>query len=343
MPEGLPLVSVITPVHDLIDKEKADQFNLLVSLLNLQTYPNFEHIVIDNASKDDTVQLLMDYKSKGYLQFYSEPDMGIFDAYNKGIMRAKGKYVTFLNCDDFIHQITSLTEIVGILEDNNADYTYGISNAIHPEGYVFQFVPAMYNIFQVMPCPLQAMVFKRSILVSEGFFDPKLKLAADYDLIMRVFMKEYGGILYDKNYVTYRLSNKPFTMPERVEAEYRQVYIKNFRNIYPLTNDIVDKMVHLSEFPQDLLEKLSEYFLEENRDDFFAACERMHKMREQAVNGVTETEEEVTDNLELENQEAEIEESSSNTNNPSQESTMQGNSSQHHTPPHHTPPPGFNR
>ena len=92
-----PIITVITPTHNIIDAELTDDFNLLVSLLSKQTCQNIEHLIIDKASNDGTVQLLSDYKSKGYIQFFSEPDSGRFDALNKGIMRARGKYVTFLN------------------------------------------------------------------------------------------------------------------------------------------------------------------------------------------------------------------------------------------------------
>ena len=111
MPEE-PIVSIITPTHNIIKAGLTDEFNLLVSLLSKQTYPDVEHIIIDKASDDDTMLLLKDYKSKGYINFYSEPDTGKFQALNKGIMRAKGKYIAFLSCDDFFHDITAITDVV---------------------------------------------------------------------------------------------------------------------------------------------------------------------------------------------------------------------------------------
>jgi len=279
-----PTITVITPTHNIVNSELTDEFNLLVTLLNMQTYPQVEHIVIDKASNDGTIQLLSDYKSKGYLQFYTEPDSGKFEALNKGIMRAKGKYVTFLSCDDFIHDITALDEIVGLLETNEADYTFAPSYSIHPEGFVIPFIPSMYNAFQGMPCSRQAMVFKKSVLSAEGYFDEKFKYMADFDLIIRLMLKDYAGIYYDKNYVTCRMSSNPFNDPDRVNNECRQIFIKNFRNLYPLTNEIVDKMLTYSEFPPQLLDKLSEHFAPENKADFLAACSEMNRLRIEAMN-----------------------------------------------------------
>ena len=280
----IPKVSIITPTYNLIENDLTDEFNLLVTLLNLQTYPDVEHIVINKASNDETEMLLMDYKSKGYLQFYSEPDSGKYDALNKGIMRAKGKYVAFLSCDDFMHDITALMEIIQLMEENDADYSYAPAYTIHPEGYVFNFEPAMFNTFQVVPCQRQAMVFKKSVLAAEGYFDDKFKIMADFDLMMRLMMKGYVGVYYEKNYVTCRMSEKAIDFAERTEAECRSVYIKNFRSLYPLTNEIVDKIVKYSEFPKPLLDKLSEFYPEEYKDYFYEACEEMHQLRLNALN-----------------------------------------------------------
>ena len=337
MPEEFPLVSVITPVTNLIDSEYIDEFNLLTTLLNLQTYPNVEHIVIDKASKDGTTQLLLDYKSKGYIQMYSEPDSGRYDALNKGIMHARGKYVAFLNCKDFMHDVTALMDIVNIMEEYDAAYSFSPTYAVHPDGYVFNFEPSMYNVFQVMPCALQGMVFNKSVLAKEGYFDTKLKLLADFDLVMRLFMKEYVGVRYDKTYVTHRISNKVLSEPKQAEMECKQIFIKNFRGIYNLTNEIVDKMSATSEFPSDLLEKLAKYFPNEQKAEFLDACETMRKIR--AGEEVEESEE----NSETVNDSSNIEDTdnspqaSNTTANPTQKFSTQPSSLRH------TLPPGFSK
>ena len=347
MAEDLPIISIITPTYNLIEKEKTDEFNLLVTLLNLQTYPNVEHIVINRASNDETEVLLMDYKSKGYLQFYSEPDNGKYEALNKGIMRAKGKYVAFLSCDDFIHDITALFEIVQLMEENEADYSYAPAYTIHPEGHVFNFEPAMFNVFQVVPCQRQAMVFKKSVLVAEGYFDEKLKIMADFDLVMRLMMKEYTGVYYEKNYVTCRMSEKALDFKERTDAECRSIYIKNFRSLYPLTNEIVDKILKYSEFPKPLLDKLANFYPEEYRSYFYEACKEMHQLRLNALNPPAE-ENPIRDesNDTVENSAMPQDQVQQNSVTIQQNTNMlqgQGRNLNSTSPIRHTPPPGFNR
>ena len=279
-----PFVTIITPTYNLLENNLADDFNLLISLLDLQTYPNIEHLVIDNASNDGTIEMLKNYKNLGFFKFYSERDTGKFNAYNKGVMPAKGKYVAFLSCDDFIHDITSIYDIVNVLEANNADFSFAPAYCRHPDGFVFLFAPAMHNAFQVMPCARQAMFFKKSMIEKENYFDEKFKTMSDFDFIMRIIMKGYKPVYFDGNYVTYKLGTKPLQNPQRSEEESKAIYYKNFRSLYPMDDNVLDQMAQYSAFPQPLLEKLSRYFPEADRELFFARCEEMHQLRVNAKN-----------------------------------------------------------
>ena len=68
-----------------------------------QTYIDFEHLIIDGGSKDDTLEIIKEYEPryKGRLRWISEPDKGLYDAMNKGIRMATGEVVGILNSDDF--------------------------------------------------------------------------------------------------------------------------------------------------------------------------------------------------------------------------------------------------
>ena len=279
-----PFVTVITPTHNLLDNNHADEFNLLVQLLDMQTYPNIEHLVIDNASTDGTIEFLKDYKNQGYLTFYSGNDTGKFNAYNKGVMHAKGKYITFLSCDDFIHDITAIYDIVNIMEANNSDFTFAPAYCRHPEGFVFLFAPSMHNAFQVMPCARQAMFFKKSMIEKENYFDERFKLLADFDFIMRIIMKGYSPAYFDTNYVTYKLGVQVQENSQKAEEESKAIFNKNFRTLYPMNEAVLNKMAQLSEFPQPLLDKLAKYFPEADKELFYEKCEQMHQIRLNALN-----------------------------------------------------------
>lgn len=278
-----PDVTVITATSNIIENDQADDFTLLVNLLDRQTYPNIEHLVIDNASTDGTLDLLKEYKNLGYLNFYTEPDNGKFEAYNKGLMRAKGKYVSFISCDDFYQDIAAIQDIVDLMEEEDADFCFFPSYCVHPEGYAFQFVPAILNTFQVTPCPRQAMFFKRSTLEALRGFDDKFKLIADYDLQIRLLMNRLHGVYLERNVITYKMGEQAMKRLTQVEAECNHIFYKNYKALYPMSNEVLDRMVKFSEVPKPLLDKLSVYFPQEDKDLFYEMYENMYNMRNEAL------------------------------------------------------------
>lgn len=285
-----PEVTIITPTSNIVDKGQADDFTLLVNLLDRQTYEFVDHLIIDNASQDGTEVLLKEYKNSGFLTFYSEPDRGKFDAMNKGLLRAKGKYVAFLSCDDFYHDITGIADVVNVMEEEDADFCFFPSYCCHPEGYVFQFIPAMLNTFQVAPCPRQAMFFKKSVLNELRGFDEKFKLLADYDLVIRLVLGGYKGVLFDGNIVTCKLGEQVSKNTTQVEAECNHIFYKNYKNMYPMSNEVLDRMVKFSEIPKPLLDKLAMKFPSEDRDLFYEKYQQMYELRMEAVKNLRQQE-----------------------------------------------------
>jgi len=223
-----PEFTVITATSNIIEKGQADDLGLLINLLDKQTYQFIEHIIIDNASTDGTLDLLKEYKNAGYINFFTEPDNGKFDAFNKGLLRAKGKYVGFLSCDDFYHDITAIDNIIGLMEQENGDFCFFPAYCRHPEGFAFEFVPAIYNVFQCVPCPRQAMIFKKSTL--------------------------------DK-------------------AECKHIYYQNYKSLYPVSDDILDRMVSTAEIPKPLLDKLAAKFPPEDSELFYERYKQMYDLR----------------------------------------------------------------
>ena len=273
-----PEVSIITPTYNLIEAQKTDDFYLQINLLDKQTYPYIEHIIMDNSSSDGTQDLLKEYKNNGYISFFSAPDNGKYDAINKGIDRAKGKYVAILSCDDFYHDITGISDVVTAMEENEADYCVFPTYCIQPDNSVFEYIPSILNVFQVSPCSRQAVIFKKDTLLQMGAFDSKFRLLAHYDLMIRLVMNNANGIYYDKNIATYHLEEQVIKHSGQVIAESSHIYHKNYRSLYPLTDEIIDRIVQISEIPRPLLEIFSKYFPEQE-EEFYERYNQMYEMR----------------------------------------------------------------
>lgn len=276
-----PEVTIITPTKNIVEEGYADDFNILVGLIDRQTYVDIDHLVIDGASTDETLELLKDYKNNGYLNFFSAPDNGKYDAINKGILRAKGKYIGILSCDDFYHDITGIADIVQVMEAENADFCYFPSYCMMPDNDAFLFTPSIYNVFQVAPFPHQAVIYKKQALEKLGYFDSKFKIMADYDLHMRLVLNKFKGIAFDAPIVTYHMGDKAQKFNAQVEAECKHIYYKNLKSFYNLDDFVLEKMLKLSEIPEPMLKRLAGFFPGDEQL-FNERCETMHNMRVEA-------------------------------------------------------------
>ena len=92
-----------------------------------QTYPCVEHLIIDGCSKDNTVEIAKEYKCENDEQdnghevvVVSEPDKGLYDAMNKGLRRATGDYVLFLNAGDTLPSDSTLDDIAACIGDRKS-------------------------------------------------------------------------------------------------------------------------------------------------------------------------------------------------------------------------------
>ena len=188
-----PLVTVITATYNLIDCGRKDWFIQNLESVKKQTYHNIEHIVIDGASSDGTIELLDEYQQKGWIKYYTEPDEGIYDALNKGILKANGKYVVCLNSDDFYCNEHAVKWLVSKAEENDADACYGDAQRVEPNSLELMslwkgndnFLP----LFGAAPCH-QTFLIKTDVMRALGLYNTHYKVSADNIFILK--MCKYG-------------------------------------------------------------------------------------------------------------------------------------------------------
>ena len=204
--QASPLVSVVTVCYNLIKNGRADFFKQCAESVHQQNYPHIEHIVIDGGSQDGTVELLETYAQKGWLRYISEPDKGIYDAMNKGIRAAQGKYVAFLNSDDFWHHPDGVAASVAALESHGAAFSYAPRNIVKENGeFMFRENPGIGTFAELMPFCHQTMFTRKDILLAyHGFDDKTYRSAADYDLIMRILLGGEPCIYVPLNFTSFR-------------------------------------------------------------------------------------------------------------------------------------------
>ena len=125
-----PKFSIITVTYNA-GKVLEDTIRSIAS----QTYQNVEYLIVDGASKDNTLQIAEKHKEHIH-HIVSEPDKGLYDAMNKGIRMATGDYVCFLNAGDKLHEESTLQQIVHSLKGQNElpDVIYGETAIVDEKG-----------------------------------------------------------------------------------------------------------------------------------------------------------------------------------------------------------------
>lgn len=144
-----------------------------------QNYPMVEYIIIDGASKDNTLNIIEKYKEK-INTVVSEPDKGLYDAMNKGIRLASGNYLCFLNAGDCFHDNETLQRIVDSLPDNTLpDVIYGETALVDEQGRFIR----MRRLSS--PERLHWKSFRQGMLVCHQAFFARRELVEPYDLQYR--------------------------------------------------------------------------------------------------------------------------------------------------------------
>lgn len=125
-----PKFSVITVTYNA-EAVLEDTIQSVIS----QTYHHVEYIIVDGASKDQTLAIAERYRDH-ITRIVSEPDKGLYDAMNKGIGLATGDYLCFLNAGDSFHEDDTLQQMVHTLSGNELpDVMYGETALVDKEGH----------------------------------------------------------------------------------------------------------------------------------------------------------------------------------------------------------------
>ena len=169
------LISIITiNLNDL-----SGLMGTFQSVIN-QTYTDYEFIVVDGCSTDGCVEFICD-NSNYFTHIIIEEDEGIYDAMNKGIGKAKGSYLLFLNSGDEFNEHFSLQHAVNALvSDTDLVFLrYKSQQNFITRNLQFS------DFWFIFPYCHQAILFKRSLFFHNGIFDKKFKVAADWEFVGR--------------------------------------------------------------------------------------------------------------------------------------------------------------
>ncbi len=209
-------ISIITVVYNNIYTIN----DAILSVYN-QSYENIEYIIIDGQSSDGTKEILKKQSDK-YSILISEPDLGIYDAMNKGIRLASGDIIGILNSDDLYQNQSIISEIMQqFIQIPDLDILYGDlvyvkyddTNKVIRNWESTSYYPKFFEYGNIPPHP--SLFLKRRVYKEVGLFNLEFKLAADYEFMLRAFkIYNYKTKYINKVIVKMRLggaTNKSFS------------------------------------------------------------------------------------------------------------------------------------
>lgn len=189
-------ISIITATYN-----RADTIAGCLASVACQSHSEREHLVIDGASTDGTVEILQAHRDQ-LATVVSEPDGGIYEALNKGIACATGEVVGFLHADDFYAHADVLTRIAQPFNNPNVQAVYGDLVYVLKSDttrVLRHWHSGAYDSARLargwMP-PHPTLYVRRALYERYGAFDTAYRIAADYDCMLRLLTRMEGQVVY---------------------------------------------------------------------------------------------------------------------------------------------------
>lgn len=200
MPENYkPKITIITPSYN-----QGKYIRTTIDSISAQQYQNFEHIVVDGGSTDDTLDIL---KSCSHIKWLSEKDKGQSDALSKGLKLATGVIIGWINSDDYYEQ-GIFNRVAEAFNDPNVNwvvsnitYQFDLNGSlITNKTQKITYDSLLANADLVRQ---QGAFYRKEFLISAGGWDPQYYMVMDYDLWVRLARRS-APLMVDENWAFFR-------------------------------------------------------------------------------------------------------------------------------------------
>lgn len=219
---GSNLVSIVLPVYN-----GADHISESIESVLKQTYQNWELIVVDDCSTDNTPEIIENFrKSDSRIRILrNERNLKLPMTLNAGFASAKGDYFTWTS-DDNMYRSNALEKMVTVLDENQGiDFVYADLSVINDSGEIIseakQPEPPEIRFYNMMGA---CFMYRRELAENVGEYDPATFLAEDYDYWLRCY--KYTNFLHiNENLYIYRWHEKSLSITKRKDVAYQTQYV----------------------------------------------------------------------------------------------------------------------
>jgi glycosyltransferase involved in cell wall biosynthesis len=182
----LPLISIITIVFN-----NAKYIRDAIQSVLSQDYPRLEYILIDGGSTDGTVEIIEEFQDQISV-FISEPDEGIYDALNKGIINSSGSIIGILHSDDLFCNENVVSASILRMLDTGSEFCFSDMIVVdNINGKIIRYYMAHYFrrwMFRIGWLPPHPTTFIKKTLFNEfGLYSTEYKISGDFDFFVRIF------------------------------------------------------------------------------------------------------------------------------------------------------------
>ncbi|MDA7429610.1 glycosyltransferase [Primorskyibacter aestuariivivens] len=250
---GSPLVSILTVCWN-----SAATIEQTISSIGKQTYANIEHVVVDGASTDDTLNILRKYE--GQIDYFvSEPDTGLYQAMNKALELAQGDYILILNSDDW-YVPDCVEALMKAKEETQADFVSGLANYVDGDGKFLRLQPSFSfdgNMFFMMPLRHETMLLSRDIYNRVGPFNLNYKVIADREFTTRLYEIGFTHHEIQRALMNFRDTGVSTVNLDGLRAERCNIIKRNF----PFLEETdIERLAFLEQLEPEKLEAMVERY-----------------------------------------------------------------------------------
>ncbi len=225
---SVPKVSIITASFNLVKEGRDKSFQKLCQSVQEQSYDNIEHIIIDGGSEDGSLEMIKAYAEKyKNVKMFSKKDNGIYQAFNRGLRKAGGKYILYIGTDDFYHDKDGIKRAVSAIERLGVDGVFSQVRVLKPLGEMFMHIPRLHSLLRHMSISHPSLLLTKKAIMEQGGFDESFAIISDYKLIFDLFLGGYQLKRIDNDFASFVASGIS-SNSEAVAEEYDRFHKERY-------------------------------------------------------------------------------------------------------------------